>query len=197
MISSNKHYIEGRRRFEQGDYEAALDLYNKAIAEEENPNLYSERAVVYFYLGKRELSLRDMNHAADLDPENPYRYSSRAYIKDWIGDVHGAIADYEMAIKLDPEDSVAYNNLGLLQEKLGYMAQAQENFKRADRLAGVDELLEKIRREHLDKPACTNEDQGVQVTYEEISVAQLLKKTFTTKSGFREFVKFITNGFKL
>ena len=89
-----------------------------------------------------------MDYALGLEPNNPYRYSSRAYIKDWIGDIKGAIADYEVAVKLDPEDSIAYNNLGLLQEKLGYVDKAKSNYKRADQIAGVDELLEKIRREH-------------------------------------------------
>ena len=125
MISNNPHYLSGRKKFEAQDYAGALVDYNQAIKEEENPSIYSERGVIWYYLQDKEKSLSDMDYALGLEPNNPYRYSSRAYIKDWIGDIKGAIADYEVAVKLDPEDSIAYNNLGLLQEKLGYVDKAK------------------------------------------------------------------------
>ena len=205
MISSNPNYIAGRKKFEAQDFEGALADYNRCIAEEENPNVYSERGVVYFYLKQLDKSLADMDHAADLEPENPYRYSSRAYIKDAMGDLEGAIQDYEKAVELDPEDSIAYNNLGLLQEKLGYKTKAQHNFKRADELADVDELLQKIREEQKDEvkmEANTKSKHLVPVQEDldakrnERKILAILRETFTTRSGFKEYLRFIQNGFK-
>ena len=90
MISNNPHYLSGRKKFEAQDYAGALVDYNQAIKEEENPSIYSERGVIWYYLQDKEKSLSDMDYALGLEPNNPYRYSSRAYIKDWIGDIKGA-----------------------------------------------------------------------------------------------------------
>ncbi|MEX2595622.1 MAG: tetratricopeptide repeat protein [Salibacteraceae bacterium] len=200
MISSNKHYITGRKKFEAQDFEGALADYTKCIQEEENPNVYSERGVVLFYLKRLDLSLDDMNYAADLEPENPYRYSSRAFIKDAMGDVEGAIEDYERAVALDPEDSIAFNNLGLLQEKLGYADQSKQNFKKADEIANIDELLEKIRKEQKAGQSPENEsEEGSSFPTEDrssLSILALLRDTFTTKSGFKDYIRFLRNGLK-
>jgi len=202
MISSNKHFVSGRLKFESQDYEGALVDYTEAIREEENPSIYSERAVVYFYLKRMKESLADMNYAQSIDPDNPYRYSSRAYIKDAMGDTAGAIEDYEIAIKLDPEDSVAYNNLGLLQEKLGYKKMAKEHFKKADELAEVDQLLNRIQEKAEEEEKSEQNAEVVpdisdsEDVDEPENLRTLLKRTFTTRDGFKDYLKFIRNGFK-
>jgi tetratricopeptide (TPR) repeat protein len=197
MISNNAFYISGRAKFEAHDYKGALEDYTNAIKEEENPSIYSERAVVYYYLKDIESSMADMNYAAKLEPENPYRYSSRAFIKDAMGDTEGAIKDYEIAIQLDPEDSIAYNNLGLLQEKLGYQAKAKEHYAKADSLAEVENLLERIKKKNF---AEFNESVDAaaeeQKTRKEMSLIAIMRNTFTTKSGFKEYIDFLKNGFR-
>lgn len=205
MISKNSHYISGRKKFDDKDFAGALVDYNRAISEEENPSLYSERGVIWYYLQDKDKSLSDMNYAVDIDAQNPYRYSSRAYIKDWIGDIEGAIQDYEKAVELDPEDSIAYNNLGLLQEKLGYADKAKSNYQRADQIAGVDELLEKIRKEQKelhDMDIQRAKTSGVSTNLEgesarqKLSIFALLRTTFGTRSGMKEYLDFIKNGFR-
>ena len=205
MISKNSHYLSGRKKFDDKDFAGALVDYNRAISEEENPSLYSERGVIWYYLQDKNKSLSDMNYAVDIDAQNPYRYSSRAYIKDWIGDIEGAIKDYEKAVDLDPEDSIAYNNLGLLQEKLGYADKAKSNYQRADQIAGVDELLEKNRKEQKElhdmdvergkagQDAASLEPGSAR---SQLSIFALLRTTFGTRSGMKEYLDFIRNGFK-
>ena len=204
MVSNNPHYLSGRKKFEDKDFEGALADYSRSLQDEENPSVYSERAVVYYYLKQLDKSLADMDHAASLEPENPYRYSSRAYIKDAMGDTEGAIQDYEKAVELDPEDSIAYNNLGLLLEKRGYKEKAKENYDRADQLEDVDKLLKRIRKEQKDEQiqsqpqlqSQSQENEDDVVSREEMSIFALLRQTFTTKSGFKEYVAFLRNGFK-
>ncbi len=201
MISNHPKYISGRVKFESQDYAGALADYNLALEAEENPNVYSERAVVYYYLKQLDKSLADMDHAAELEPENPYRYSSRAYIKDAMGDTEGAIVDYQKAINLDPEDSIAHNNLGLLQEKLGYKEKAKKNYERADQLADVDKLLNKIRKEQRNESIEQEQQkeapkEASHQEREELSIVAILRNTFLTKSGFKEYLAFIRNGFK-
>ena len=196
MISNNPFYISGRKKFEAQDYQGALADYNQAIESEENPSIYSERGVVQFYLKDLNKSLDDMNYAANLEPENPYRYSSRAFIKDAMGNTEAAIEDYEIAIKLDPEDSIAHNNLGLLQEKLGYMKLAKTNYKKADELADIDNLLERIQDEQSEDQADPPPQSTSHELRQRISLVALVRATFTTKDGFKEYVRFIKNGFR-
>lgn len=197
MISSNLFYISGRKKFEAKDFRGAIEDYTKAIEMEENPAIYSERAVAWFYLDKKKKSLDDMDYAANLEPHNPYRYSSRAYIKDSMGDIEGAIRDYEKAIELDPEDSIAHNNLGLLQEKLGYKNQAQQNFDRADTLAEVDKLLIEVRKEQgIRLDAKPNGAEEIEIR-RSLSWLALLRDTFLTKTGFKEYMKFVRDGFRI
>lgn len=203
MISKNPFYISGRKKFEAQDFEGALADYTKAIEQEEDPFLYSERGVVYYHLNNLAMSLKDMDYAANLEPENPYRYSSRAYIKDAMGDIKGGIADYERAVQLDPDDSIAHNNLGLLQEKLGYKEKAKRNFDRADSLEGIDKMIGEIRKEEKEK---ANKEKKSQVevkatkvdssSRKTLSTWALLRNTFTTETGFKEYLAFIKNGFK-
>lgn len=209
MISQHPNYISGRKKFEAQDFEGALADYNKAIEQEENPAVYSERAVVYYHLKQLQRSLDDMNYAQELEPDNPYRYSSRAYIKDAMGDTEGAIKDYEKAIELDPEDSIALNNLGLLQEKLGYQEKAKSNFDRADQLADVEKLFEQVRAEQKElaekeKEAqmavaaemYKKEQEEIRAEREKLSIWAIMRQTFTTKNGFKEYLQFVKNGFK-
>ena len=55
MISNNPHYLSGRKKFEAKDFAGALNEYNEALKAEENPSIYSERGVVWYYLGDKDV----------------------------------------------------------------------------------------------------------------------------------------------
>lgn len=198
MKDSNE-YIKAVECLKATDYAEALNWINKAIQkEEQRPDYYSERGVIYFHLEKLDLAIQDMDKAVSLQPDYSYRYSSRAFIRSVMKNVDGAIADYEKAIELDPEDSVAHNNLGLLLEKKGYEAKSKANFARADELAGVSPE----RAIHAPEPT-----DGIEVKPKKIKIdavdsveeskGQIAKKVLTDKSTFKEFIQFIKNGFKI
>jgi tetratricopeptide (TPR) repeat protein len=77
----------------------------------------------------------------------------------------GAIADYEKAIELDPEDAIAYNNLGIVEEKLGRKEKAQQNFNKADALAGYPPKKETADLPEIgtakSKPAAANTSRPI------------------------------------
>lgn len=168
----------------------ALATVEKGIEKfPDNASLYSERAVVYFHNNKKNLALLDMDKAFMLEPLNPYRYSSRAYIKDSLGDIHGAMKDYLKAVELDPEDSISLNNLAMLEEKLGNMQKAQSYAKKADRLAKEIDLV--FEKEDEAKPIVTS-TITTDPFYKENRFS-IMKKVFTSKDTFKEFIKFLMN----
>lgn len=167
------------------EVEKALEMINKGIEiNPDDPSMLSERGVVYYHLNKKSLALMDMDKAIMNDPRNPYRYSSRAFIKDSMGDTKGAILDYEKAIELDPDDSIALNNLSLLQEKLGHIEKAKSNASKADKLAKeLDVLWQKE-----DEPVPSNE-----IKEKEETTISIMKKVFTDKKMFKDFLNFYFN----
>jgi Flp pilus assembly protein TadD len=206
-------YQQGLLLQDAGKFSEALTFFNKALdLEPANPNYLSDRAVTYFHLNKKDLAIIDLNHAQKLDPNNPYRYSSRAFVKDSLGDLAGAIKDYEKCIELDPDDAVAHNNLGLLEEKYGYKQKAERRFKKADELMDgkkenippADKFInmtessknEKSQIQHNATDKIKNKELE-KVNSKEKTKWGHMKNALFTKTGRKEFFKFIKNGFKL
>lgn len=204
MMDGMKLYKEGQLAAEQRNFEKALELYTRALELiTDNADLLHDRGVTYFHLKKMELALEDMDKAVSLEPNHSYRYSARAYIRGFMKDIDGAIADYRIAVELDPEDAVAYNNLGLMEEQAGHKPLAQERFKKADELAvkmGWDseevqrqfQRQEEFDREIKEKKELDKSGDG----QSKPSVFKQAFKVFTDKKTFREFIRFVGNGFK-
>ena len=188
-------------KIKENDHAEAIELLTIAIDEDaNNADYYSERAVCYIHTGQLDLSMFDMNRAVEIEPDYSYRYSCRAYLKGKMGDARGAVADYQRAVELDPEDAIAYNNLGLAQENLGYWEKARENFRKSNQLIGYDPENRVIQGD----VAISKDNQEIKITKDEIvepviqpTKGQIIKDVFSKKGTFKEFVGFITNGFKL
>lgn len=194
------YLLQAKEKQKARDYSSALELYKKVEAQDPyNADLLSDIGVVLFNLDRKKEALEYLDRAANLEPNNSYRYSSRAFIKGSMGDVLGGIEDYKKCIELDPEDAVAYNNLGMLEEQLGYKKQAEDSFKKADELA---ELLadNNITLESETEIKITETLQvDTSVTRKEMptTTVGIIKHIVSSKQGFKEFIQFVKNGFKL
>lgn len=220
---ANKTHEKGHELMLLGKNEEAILYYDQALLETPNhPDIYSDRGVAYLHLKNKEKCMADLNTALNLQPEYGYRYSSRAYAKDFFGDTEAAIKDYEKAIDLDQDDAVAHNNLGLLQEKLGYQLEAKQNFERADKLSKhekqlfdlMDEIEQKekiVESENFpSKQIETTESNSeiqldsenkmidpVVIREKNISTFKEFRRIFTSKLQFKEFMRFLKNGFRI
>lgn len=218
----NREFAKGMAKVKENDFLAAIEHFTLAIQEDANDvECYAERAVAYLNTNQFDLSMFDMHRCIEMEPNNSYRYSCRAFLKAKIGDTEGAIADYEMAVKLDPEDAIAYNNLGLVQETKGYRVQAQKSFEKSNELIGYnpkrfdegDPKKEDKKKEESEtskqtehyQPTAESTQTNINSPTSEItdqeeitpSKGQIAKSVFTTKSGFKDFWKFIRNGFRI
>ncbi len=209
MFLNNEHE-KAYQLMQNMQYEQAVVVYSQCITlHPESPELYSERGVAYIHLQQKDKSLSDLNRSVDLQPDYAYRYASRGHAKDFFGDLDGAIEDYEMAAELDPNDAIIYNNLGLLLEKKGNMMMASEYYKRSDDLrkqeANLQEVISELegaeqintkeqKTTHLERE---NSDMEEPSANRKASHSREIKKIFTQKSQWKEFIHFIKNGFKL
>jgi len=185
----------------------AIVAYTKALEiNPDHPDIYSDRGVAHLHNMDKNNCFADLNKAIELQPDYAYRYAAMAFAKNNFGDLDGAVLDYQKAVELDPDDAVAQNNLGLLLEQQGYKKTAEEHFERADKLSKQeDHLLEVIDDlDHTDSEE--NKEQRVENTpttgsteesTKSSSNSEEFKKIFTKKSQFKEFIRFVKNGFKI
>jgi tetratricopeptide (TPR) repeat protein len=205
----NKAHEEAYQYLLNAAYEKAVKKYGDCIRNNPNsPELYSERGVAFLNLKQQKLCLADLDKSVALQPDYAYRYASRGHARDFFGDTDGAIEDYETAAELDPTDSIVYNNLGLLLEKKGNINSAKKKYDRSDELRVEAERAKTIELDRLivsddgiveestsfvqDRtPVADNEnDKKSSATIE-------LKKFFSEKNQWNEFLKFLKNGFRI
>lgn len=208
----NKEHEAAYKLLQEGDYEKAVRKYTHCIQNHPDASvLYSERGVAYIHLQDKDKSLADLDKSVSLEPAYAYRYASRGHARDFFGDLDGAIEDYELAAEIDPSDPIVYNNLGLLLEKKGNMLMATDYYERSDKLRkqeqALNEIVNTIERGPLEEeirpdgenthenhpPKAENETQVSPSS----STGEELKKIFTEKSQWKEFLRFIKNGFRI
>ena len=200
---ANSTHEAAHELLKEGKVIEAIAAYTKALEINPNhPDIYSDRGVAHLHNMDKHNCFADLNKAIDLQPDYAFRYAAMAFAKNNFGDLEGAVADYQKAVELDPDDAVAQNNLGLLLEQQGYKKSADEHFARADKLSKhEDHLLEVIddldRQEsaeiEVDEPTMESSEK----TGNPSSNSEEFKKIFTQKSQFKEFIRFVKNGFKI
>jgi tetratricopeptide (TPR) repeat protein len=110
-------YLQGNQKYQKGNYQGAIEDYNKAIAI--NPKYtqaYHLRGLAYFFSGNNQKAISDFSQVLTLKPqytgeEDFYPgaiYFSRAEAYENLGDYQKAISDYNRIIALYPKETLAY-----------------------------------------------------------------------------------------
>lgn len=102
---------------EQGDYNQAIEVYNKLISMAPNiPDLYSNLANIYYIKGEFDLAISNYQTAITLNPNRSWT-SVIAQTMGFVyqenkSDPDAAISAYQTAYVLTPDDIDIYVNLG-------------------------------------------------------------------------------------
>lgn len=204
MFANPTHEI-AHELLKEGKVNEAIEAYTKAMEITPNhPDIYSDRGVAHLHNMDKENCFADLQKAIDLQPDYGYRYAAMAFAKNNFGDLDGAVEDYTKAVDLDPTDAVAQNNLGLLLEQQGYKKAAEQRFARADELSkqenhllDVIDDLDNAENQKEETSSKQNESTKAPTKEENNSNSEEFKKIFTQKSQFKEFIRFVKNGFKI
>jgi tetratricopeptide (TPR) repeat protein len=202
----NPLHAQAHELLKSGQIETAIERYTEALhASPGHPDILSDRGVAHLHMKNQKACFDDLNLALEIQPEYAFRYASRAYAKNFFGDLDGAIEDYQIAVQLDPDDAIAHNNLGLLLEQKGYFRESKERFERADKLSKMEnELLQVIDDLEAEGNAApvtevsplSDEANTESQTIPPSPSGEALK-ILTSRAQFREFIRFVRNGFKL
>lgn len=223
MFTNSKHEA-AHKALKKGEIDKAILLYTEALVlAPDDCDILGDRGTAFLHKKDQLRCLADFDKAVSLDPDYAYRYASRAFAKQNFGDLDGAIEDYRKAVDLDPDDAVAQNNLGLLLEQQGYKKEADERFARADKLSKMEDELyammddlehdnqstssgvqnkeeAQLKQEFEARTASAEQKAGAASNSDETedsNASKELKKVFTSRKQFREFMRFVKNGFKL
>ncbi|MBI4648796.1 MAG: tetratricopeptide repeat protein [Bacteroidia bacterium] len=114
--TAEKYKNAGNEKVKEGDYQAALENFTKAISIDPTyAAAYNNRGNVKMTLEKYNEAIEDFTKAIELDATDPAFYINRALTKTKMNKPKDAIEDYAMAITLKPNDTIIYQKRGLLR----------------------------------------------------------------------------------
>ncbi len=141
-MTAKDWHRRGYSLLEAGDYEGAMDAFNKSIAlDPTHAVAYENRGVAYSRMGDQQLALADFKKVMSMhDPKVPLRDTCRemgvAYYR--MGRIDDAIAAWQKGLKKAPDDAGLLNNLAV-----AYMNQKRydEAVSAAHKASAADPLL--------------------------------------------------------
>lgn len=129
--SADDSYKSGLDKFQQGDFQGAIQSWTQAIQQNPNATIYYSRGLAYRRVEDNQKALTDYNQALRFNPKYVKAYVNRGNVRDDLGDKQGALADYNQALKLDPDYVLAYHNRGIFYARQGDKTNAQADFQKA------------------------------------------------------------------
>ena len=122
----------GLARFDEGEYDQALDHYNKAVSiEPDDVYSYNNRGIIYGKRGEYQQAIDDFNHALRIVPSFANAYNNRGYSYYKLGQYPRAIEDYGQAIRFKPDYAEAYVNRGVLYLKQKHIMPGCHDLRKA------------------------------------------------------------------
>ncbi|HRV94370.1 MAG TPA: tetratricopeptide repeat protein [Anaerolineae bacterium] len=109
---SSVFYQRGLDYLDQGEYELAIEEFNRAAQLDPNSaDIYANRGLAHHWLDAPGEANADYSRAIELDPDFYLTYYNRGVSFDDRGDHERAVADYRRAVERNPEDVSSHNNL--------------------------------------------------------------------------------------
>lgn len=108
-------FFEAMKSIKSQDYDKAIELLNKVIAQEvNNPVPYINLALVYKKMGNLPLADENFRLAIKIEPENPVANNEYALLLRQTGKFSEARKIYENILEKQPNFIMAHRNLGIL-----------------------------------------------------------------------------------
>ena len=143
-INSSKEYIPAYNNLaallmDQGNFREAADYLDEALkVNRDYPYAILNRGLCNYKLGRFKAAKADLTRALKMNPKFDMAYYHRALISKHEGNIKAAMEDLVKAIDNNPSAVLAWHELGKMLYSQKEYANAAQNFKKADDLAGND-----------------------------------------------------------
>ncbi|WP_081413857.1 tetratricopeptide repeat protein [Eisenibacter elegans] len=126
-------YVKGRILLDQGNAEAAIEMFKDAIKiDGEYRDAYFWRGYAYVSLQKYEMAILDYDRVVRLDPNHSMTYNNRGYCyMEGPQNYDRAMSDFNKALELDPDNHQAVNNRAFILHEQGKKEEACKEWQRA------------------------------------------------------------------
>lgn len=127
--------IEGDAYYEKGEYQKALESYNKFLSlYPRNIKTLYNRARTYEKLNNDRLARKDLNEVLKLDPDHLQGRITLGEMEFRGGNYEKAFYEFDQAVASHKQSSVAYAYRAKANQKLGKVRQASSDYGVAIRL---------------------------------------------------------------
>ncbi len=139
LLTADDYFARGNAYYEAGDYQQALEAYNRALElEPDHPNILNNRGNALDELERYEEALKDYNRALELEPDHPNILNNRGNTLGNMGRNGDALKDLERAVELEPDNARPLYNRGNILQRLGRHEAALGDLNRALELTPND-----------------------------------------------------------
>lgn len=136
LQSNDACYNRGNAKYDNGDYDGAIDDFTKAIEiSPPFPVAYTNRGLAKEYRGDIKGAIHDYIKAIEINPRHADAYFNRSFAKLKTGDFDGAISDYRTVMEFWGDEHLGRKVLQQIEELKDYCKEA------SNRLAGDTKLL--------------------------------------------------------
>jgi tetratricopeptide (TPR) repeat protein len=127
--------IKGVVAFEKDDLEEVAGLFTLLLKEQyipksAHPNIYHQRAVLYWKLENDDRAFQDFSSAIELDPENGSLFIFRSLVAEGMDNFEHALSDVNHGMGLSQESDWLFYIRGRLLNKLGRHMEALDDLNR-------------------------------------------------------------------
>jgi tetratricopeptide (TPR) repeat protein len=132
LLTADDYFTRGNAYYEAGDYERALEAYNRAL--ELKPDfaaVLNNRGNALYELKRHEDALKDFNRALELEPDDPMTLNNRGTTLDEMGRYGDALRDYDRSLELRPDYVDALVNRSAALIKMEHYDNALEDINHA------------------------------------------------------------------
>jgi len=159
--SADYYYRKANNFYEHGEFENAIELYNKAIAKarQDDPiyKYYYNRGLSYACLERYAEAQADILKVIELKPDFAEGYYILGLTKEYTGKLQEAIKAYEKALELNPNFKDAQNRKELVvskkrkQDSTGLISKAGSSTDSREYASTVDEVKSLMEEGNLEK----------------------------------------------
>ena len=133
--AAKEHFNKGNMYAKDGQFDAAISEYNKAIGlDPGNSNTYENLAISYAKTGNFQNAVKTMQTAIRLNPDDAMKYSTLGIIYHADNKLQQALEQYDRSVSLNPGYGEMYYNMAVIYIELGQTTSAYRFFRQAQSL---------------------------------------------------------------